>query len=348
MQGKTLVIVDSVFLLPVTCSLYPLPVPLPERQLIRRLRNAVRGKNAILGIGDDCAILRIPTGHEALVTTDFSLEGVHFRRDWQSPECIGHRCLVRGLSDIAAMGGRPLAAFLSLALPKNLPQRWVDRFFAGLLRLAEKYEVDFAGGDTSQSHAGVLADITVIGKVPKGNALRRSGARVGDLIYVTGALGESAAALQLLRQRKLKKHDIFPEPRIAVGEWLVKNAIATACIDISDGLSTDLAHICEESGVGAVVNAAAVPVDRSAAKLRSALNFALHGGEDYELLFTVPKNAPVPSRIAGAQVTHIGEITGGKAVRISQNGKTRVLVPAGWEHFSENRKGEDQPQRRRR
>ena len=287
----------------------------------------------ILGIGDDCAILRIPAGHEMLVTTDFSLEGVHFRRDWQSPECIGHRCLVRGLSDIAAMGGRPIAAFLSLALPRKLPQRWVDRFFAGLLRLAEKYKVELAGGDTSQSPLGVLADITVVGSVPRGKALRRSGARVGDQIYVTGALGESTAALQLLTHKKIKRRDVFPESRITIGEWLLKKRIASACIDISDGLSTDLAHICEESGVGDVVDAAAIPVHSAARKLANALDLALHGGEDYELVFTAPKDARVPGRIAGVEIRLIGEITSGKAVRISQNGIMHLLTSSGWEHF---------------
>ncbi|HEU5235325.1 MAG TPA: thiamine-phosphate kinase [Terriglobales bacterium] len=319
---------------------------LPERQLIARLRSKVRGKNAILGIGDDCAILRVPTGHEALVTTDFSLEGVHFRREWRSPECIGHRCLARGLSDIAAMGGRPMAAFLSLALPKNVPQRWVDRFFSGLLRLAEKFKVELAGGDTSQSPVGVLADITVVGSVPRGTALRRSGARVGDQIYVTGALGESAAALQLLTQEKIKRRDVFPEPRIAIGDWLVKKGVAGACIDASDGLSTDLAHICEESVVGAVVGAAAIPVHPSAGKLHNALDLALHGGEDYELLFTAAKKARVPAQVADVQITRIGEITSGSTVRLSQNGRTVALSPAGWEHF--RRKPEERTRRSRR
>ncbi len=308
-------------------------MPLPERELINRLRRAARGKRAILGIGDDCAILRVPAGQEALVTTDFSLEGVHFRRHWQSPACIGHRCLVRGLSDIAAMGGRPIAAFLSLALPKNLHQRWADGFFAGLLRLANRYGVDLAGGDTSQSPGGVLADITVLGSVAKGNALRRSGARVGDQIYVTGELGESAAALQLLTQNKTKKRDIFPEPRIAIGEWLVKNRMASACIDISDGLSTDLSHICEESGVGAIVTSTAIAVHPYARKLQNALHLALHGGEDYELLFTARKNARVPARIGGVQISRIGEITAAKKIRICKDGKTQVVTPAGWEHF---------------
>src|SRR5512140_1758731 len=138
----------------------------------------------IRGIGDDCAVLRPPAGDELLVTTDFSLEGVHFRRDWHAPEVVGHRCLTRGLSDIAAMGGEPLAVFLSLALPPALAQSWANGFLKGLLRLAKQFRVPLAGGDTAQSPAGVLADIIVIGSVPKGKAILRSGARPGDRIYV--------------------------------------------------------------------------------------------------------------------------------------------------------------------
>ena len=309
-------------------------MPLPERELIRRLRRTVRGRKAILGIGDDCAILRVPAGHEALVTTDFSLEGVHFRRDWQSPECIGHRCLVRGLSDIAAMGGRPIAAFLSLALPAKLPQHWVDRFFAGLLRLADRYRVELAGGDTSQSPGGVLADITVFGNVAKGKGLRRSGARVGDQIYVTGALGESAAALQLVRHKKAKKRDIFPEPRIAIGEWLVKNGIASACIDVSDGLSTDLSHMCEESGVGALIEAKQIPIHKAASRLNNSLQLALNGGEDYELLFTASTEKKIPNAIGETALTRIGEITNGTQIMLIKNSKRERLIPKGWEHFS--------------
>lgn len=237
-----------------------------------------------------------------------------------------------------------MAAFSSLAFPKNVPQRWVDRFFAGLLRLAEKYEVDLAGGDTSRSPAGVLADIAVVGSVRRGRALRRCGARVGDQIYVTGTLGESAAALQLLTQKKIKKRDVFPEPRIAIGEWLIEHRIASACIDISDGLSTDLAHICQGSGVGAVVDAAAIPVHSSARKLANALDLALHGGEDYELVFTARKTARIPSRIAGVEVRQIGEIASGKAVCISQNGRMHLLTSRGWEHFRQ----EDERRNRRR
>lgn len=319
-------------------------MPLPERRLITDLRSKRRFHNreVKLGIGDDCAILRIPNASEALVTTDFSLEGIHFRRNWQSPECIGHRCLVRGLSDIAAMGGRPVAAFLSLALPEDCSQKWVDRFFAGLLKLAGEYGVELAGGDTAQSPAGVLADIMVVGSVEKGTALLRSGGRAGDHIYVTGSLGESAAALQLLSQGKTKRRDVFPEPRIAAGDWLRKNRVASACIDISDGLSTDLSHICEESRVGARIAMEAVPIHPAALKLAhargagsgsGALDLALHGGEDYELLFTAPRKKQVPQRVAGVKVTHIGEIVRERELRITSQGRETILRPRGWEHF---------------
>jgi thiamine-monophosphate kinase len=286
------------------------------------------GKSVSVGIGDDCAVLRLPRGHEALVTTDFSLEGIHFRRDWQSAECIGHRCLARGLSDIAAMGGRPIAAFLSLGLPSAVQQRWVDGFFRGFLGLASKLNVQLAGGDTAESRSGVLADVMVLGSVPRGRALLRSGARPGDQIYVTGELGRSAASLRDLMSGKVRKSDIYPEPRIAVGEWLRKNRVASAAIDQSDGLSTDLSHICKAGGVGAVIEASAVPVHPE-----SSLELALHGGEDYELLFTAPGSKRLPGKIAGIRITQIGEIVKGRSTHVVTDGRRLRLQARGWQHF---------------
>src|SRR5438093_13521298 len=180
-------------------SILAFAMPMSEKALIARIRRkAVPGRSIVTGIGDDSAVLKIPKGHQALVTTDFSLEGVHFRRDWHPPESVGHRCLARGLSDIAAMGGKPRAALLSLAVPAKLPQSWVDRFFRGLLRLGDRFGVSLLGGDTSQSKAGVLADIVVLGTVPPGKAFLRSGARPGDRIYVTGELGAASATLNLI------------------------------------------------------------------------------------------------------------------------------------------------------
>lgn len=311
------------------------PVPLPERKFLDRLRHSADGRSfgVRLGIGDDCAILRVPAGQEVLVTTDLSIEGVHFRRDWQRPEDIGHRCLLRGLSDIAAMGGRPIAAFLSTGLPADLPQAWFDRFLQGLLQLARKYNVQLAGGDTSSSPSGVLADIVVVGALPQGKALRRSGARPGDRIYVTGELGASAAILEQLRSGARRTIRIKQEPRIAIGEWLRRKGIASAAIDLSDGLSTDLSHVCAESAVGAVLSAAAIPIHPLAKDFHN-LDLALHGGEDYELLFTAPASRKVPSRIAGLKITHIGEIVRGKTMKLEVGGTRRKLEARGWEHFA--------------
>jgi len=316
-------------------------VPLHEKALISSIRRAtVRRAGVATGVGDDCAVLRIPPGHEVLVTTDFSLEGIHFRREWHAPEVVGHRCLTRGLSDIAAMGGEPVAAFLSLALPRNLPQAWVRRFLKGLLALAGQSKVTLAGGDTVESPAGILADIVLVGSVPKGNALLRSGARPGDRIYVTGELGGSSSALaDLLAGREIRPADFprhfHPIPRLAVGRALRKKVLASALIDLSDGLSTDLAHICEESGTGAEILAPAIPRAR-VGKRREPVDLprALHGGEDYELLFTAPWNRQVPNRIAGVAITLIGRMTRKKqVVLIREDGLRQELKPQGWEHF---------------
>jgi thiamine-monophosphate kinase len=316
-------------------------LPLNEKSLIAGIRSRERPSRGVKeGIGDDCAVLQIPAHHEALVTTDFSLEGIHFRREWHSPEVIGHRCLTRGLSDIAAMGGRPIAAFLSLALPRNLPQSWVNGFLKGLLELASAHQVSLAGGDTAESPGGILADIIVVGAAPNGTAIRRSGARAGDRIYVTGSVGGAAAALELLfAGRKLRASEypqhFHPAPRLAVGRFLRQRRLASAMIDISDGLSTDLSHICEESGAGAEVFANAIP--RSVIGRPSHdvdLKFALHGGDDYELLFTAPRNARIPAQVAGVPISEIGRITRSKRIiLVSAKGVRTRLKPQGWQHF---------------
>ena len=300
-----------------------------------------------MGMGDDCAVLRLlPRGRskqrDVLVTTDFSLQGVHFRLDWHPPESVGHRCLARGLSDIAAMGGEPVAAFLSLALPRTVRQSWIRRFACGLISLADRYGVTLAGGDTAESPNEILADIVVVGTAPAGKAVLRSGARPGDRIYVSGELGGSAAAIAELRKnmtRKLNPRDyprqFFPTPRIELGRILRQRGLPSAMIDTSDGLSTDLAHICEESGVGAELRVEAIPraiVGKSPRQVD--LSLALYGGEDYELLFTARPSQRVPSRIAGVPITQIGQIKRGKQIFLmNRSGGGYELHPLGWGHF---------------
>ena len=331
---------------------YSRPVPLPERALIdeiRRLaadphhrRSQSRRPALVRGIGDDCAVLRVSPDQDFLVTTDFSLEGVHFRRDWHSPESAGHRCVARGLSDIAAMGGQPLAVFLSLALPPDVPQSWVRRFIRGLTGLAQKHGASLAGGDTSQSPRGILADIIVVGTVPKGKAILRSSASPGDRIFVSGELGGSAAAVMKMENRKSKlnpkdypKH-FSPEPRIELGRAVLERGLASSMIDTSDGLSTDLTHICEESGIGAEIDSERIPRAQVGKPNREvSLDLALHGGEDYELLFTAPSAVRMPPSLRGVKITEIGRITRRKKLTLVSAGKKERLVPRGWEYFRE-------------
>jgi thiamine-monophosphate kinase len=346
--------------------------PPGEIALLRKIRSRAgraAGGSLRLGIGDDCALLRPRPGEELAVTTDLSIAGRHFRMDWHPPESIGHRALARGLSDLAAMGARPIAAFLSLGLPRELttapawptgPVRqksstqdgatWMDGFLDGLLALAEALKTPLAGGDLSESPFAV-ADIVLVGGVPQGEALRRSAARPDHFIYVTGALGGAAAALARLAQlgeaqqagphplripRKLEAllaPHLYPQPRISQGLWLVQHSAASAAIDLSDGLSTDLGHICEESGVAAEVDAALLPIHDAA-----TLTQALHGGEDYELLFTAPATARLPRKIDGVPITRIGRIVklrpGQPAVTLLTEQGAQPLEPHGWEHFS--------------
>ena len=312
-----------------------------------RALRAGRPSAVRVGIGDDCAVLRPRAGTDVVVTTDFSLEGVHFRRDWHPAASAGHRCLARGLSDLAAMGADPLSAFLSLAVPAGLQKtaagrRWLDGFLDGLFRLAAATGTPLSGGDTAAAPDGnVLADIVLTGTVPRGKALLRSGARVGDLLYVTGALGGAAAELRMLSERperfRLAASDgthpqLFPEARLDVGRALVRRGLATAAMDLSDGLSTDLAHLCAASGVGAAIEAERLPVHPLARAMPDWLSLALNGGEDYELLFAAGPTVRVPRRIGGVAVTRIGRVTPGSGVVLVEDATGSPLRPGGWEH----------------
>ena len=248
-----------------------------ELDLIEHIRqSSPRRRGAVvLGIGDDCAILRTPRGNEILVTTDFTLEGRHFRRDLHPAQSVGHRCLARGLSDLAAMGAKPLAAFLSIALPAQIlattkGRRWVDDFFRGLRALGDRYKVLLAGGDTAESPSGlILADITLVGAAPQ---TKPSAAAADAPETCSTAPANSAeqppnsrpwspAASSPVEDRPRHRNpQLYPEPRLAVGAALLRRRLATACLDLSDGLSTDLAHLCAESGVFAELDEAALPI----------------------------------------------------------------------------------------
>jgi thiamine-monophosphate kinase len=235
------------------------------------------------------------------------------------------------------MGGIPMAAFLSLALPSTMEQRWVDGFFDGLLALSERWKVPLAGGDIAQSPQGVMADIVLLGSVPRGRAVLRSTARPGNIIYVSGKVGWAVEALLKFREGQkptpgTDPRHFYPEPRLDIGRYLRERKLATAMIDLSDGVSTDVSHICEESGVGAVLYAEALPRTGS-------LEWALNGGDDYELLFTAGPKTRVPDTIAGVPITPIGEIVGRSGMWLADSsGKRRVLKPGGWEHFREDAK----------
>jgi len=329
-----------------------------ELEILRRIRLRADARNGglRLGIGDDCALLRARAGEEIAVTTDLSIDGRHFRLDCHPPEAVGHRTLARGLSDLAAVGARPLAAFLSLGLPRELAaprgrqKPWIERFYDGLLALADAHKTPLAGGDLAESSLAV-ADIVLVGAVPKGRALLRSGAHPGDLLYVTGALGGASTALihltalaakhaqagrpfRILRRLEpaLRPH-LYPEPRLPQGLWLQRRGIASAAIDISDGLSADLAHLCEESGIAAEVDASALPVAQGA-----TLGQALHAGEDYELLFTARPAARLPGTLFGVPITRIGRVVRRRPespqVLLRTPAGLQPLEPRGWEHFS--------------
>lgn len=300
-----------------------------------------------LGIGDDAAILRQSAKLEWVVSCDSSLEGVHFRDGSHPPESIGYKSLARAVSDLAAMGSRPRYFLLALALPAAKTGRWLDRFATGMAKAARELNIRLIGGDTSKSQ-NVMISITVLGEVAPGQAITRSGARPGDLIYVSGQLGRAQLGLELILrglarrgslQRYLQPH-LYPKIPLALGQSLATRRIATAMMDISDGLSTDLARLCAASGVGARIWASKVPkVQIPAALARQkfdGLDLALHGGEDYGLLFIVPPNSAKLLRRFSPRIpiTCIGEITRQTQVLLVRDKGTEALLLAqGWDPF---------------
>jgi len=274
-----------------------------ELALVDRLRRmSGKGRGVIRGIGDDCAVFRPKAGEDLLLKTDQLIEAVHFPRS-MSPERIGERALARALSDVAAAGGDPRCCLVALAIPRSKADRWILSFFRGLMGLAQRTGTVLAGGDLSHDDK-VHCSVMVVGAVQRGKALTRAGARPGDQLYVSGRLG--------------KPWEQRIEPRLALGRKLAGKA--TACIDLSDGLALDLHRLCKESRVAARVET--IPIVKGA-----SLERALHGGEDYELLFTLP-----PSMKAPAGTTRIGTIVGGTSGAVWFEGKR--LVRRGYDHFA--------------
>jgi thiamine-monophosphate kinase len=293
-----------------------------ETEIIERIRRqAQRGyqeKSLLRGIGDDCAILRPRANEDLVFTSDFVIEDRHFTLATHSPSQIGHKALTRSLSDLAAMGAEPMFCLVSLAVPGKLNGPFVDRFYQGLLRVAKRYSISLAGGDLSRFDK-VIVDVMCCGRVPRGKALLRSDGKPGQRIFVTGKLGAAAHAFAAGRP-------ILPVPRIEAGTALRKLG-ASAAMDLSDGLSLDLARLCKESDVGAEVSAKKLPIARHV-----TLDEALNGGEDYELLFTASAKIKVPAAIGKLPITEIGILTRGGPGVILMDG--HPLQSKGFDHFA--------------
>ncbi|HEV7682086.1 MAG TPA: thiamine-phosphate kinase [Pyrinomonadaceae bacterium] len=341
-----------------------------EFEFIKQIRAQAEARGAVSGlvrgIGDDAAVFKALAGSDVVISTDLLVEDIDFRRETTQPNLLGHKALAVSLSDIAAMGARPRWALLSLGVPAAVwNSEFLDGFYAGFFQLAARYGVTLIGGDVSRTPDKIVIDSILIGETPKGGSTFRSGAKPGDQIFVTGFLGDAAAGLRLIERGARLHHaktsdppsdsgtdeanrldylllrHLKPEPRVGWGLLLGEQQLATAMIDISDGLSSDLNHLCDESKVGALIDAIAIPIDSLVTELsgRRALDplmLALHGGEDFELLFTVNADviAKLPKRVDGVSLTRIGEIKDeSNGVRIAEGPRTWKLEPGGWQHF---------------
>lgn len=315
---------------------------------IRSSQSAVR-----IGIGDDCAVVPKDARTDLVITADLLVEDIDFRLCWSKPGFLGHKALAVSLSDIAAMGAAPIWAMLSIGIPTKIWKTdFVEKFYDGWFRLAKKFNVELIGGDVSRTPDKIVIDSIAAGEVKKGKAVLRSGAQVGDFIFVTGKLGGAAAGLRLLeegfrfdssgeiRRKNLLLKQLQPFPRVSDGEFLSKNNLATSMIDLSDGLSSDLAHLCRASRVGAKIFADKIPFGESihstAKSFDEKLNLALNGGEDFELLFTVEpkKYLKFESEFKERGFSRIGETAANvEIIELITNEKSLILQPEGFRHF---------------
>lgn len=333
-----------------------------EIGLIRKIRNRMIFKNqsVILGIGDDACALKFPPGNVVLATTDMLLENVHFNLSIANPVDIGVKAMAANISDIAAMGGTPLYCLIALALPRETEVKFIDDFFTGLTHMGDKYNVKIVGGDTCLSPKGFIVNLTLLGYCEKKYILTRSGAKPGDAIAVSGSIGLSAAGLEALNKKfdKIKNHQIpekyiknavqahlHPEPRVTLGGLLSHSGVVHSAIDISDGLVTDLNHICEESKAGARIWIDSLPISKATRKIAAAarvnpLKFACSGGEDYELLITFEgdsKGKEIIENIAvdsGTNISIIGEIVNEQeGISFLDKEGRKIEVEMGFNHF---------------
>jgi len=322
-----------------------------EDRVLDRIRRALdRGRRGSLplgmAIGDDAAVWAPRAGCETVATCDWFLEGTHFLVDRHPPHAVGWKCLARAVSDLAAMGATPRCFLLSLALPGERTGAWLDQFLEGLRAAAGKLACPAAGGDTTRREE-VLISVTAIGECRRGRQVLRRGAKPGDALLVSGRLGEAAYGLERMREGRgrvdpreprLRRH-LYPEPRLTVGSWLAERGLATAMMDLSDGLSSDLPRLCRASEVGAQIEESRLPLAKPAkSDLRklAPLAAALHGGDDYELLFTVAPThvGNIPSEIRGVRLTRIGAITAARRiVAVAADGVARGLPSTGWDPF---------------
>jgi thiamine-monophosphate kinase len=302
------------------------------------------GLNAI---GDDCAVLPKDEKTDMVITADMLVEDIDFRLEWTTPEFLGHKALAVSLSDIAAMGAEPKWALITLGVPEGLWETdFVKRFYEGWTELSARFDVELVGGDISRSPDKFVVDSIVGGEVPRGTAILRSEARPGEGIFVSGRLGGSAGGLHLLEKtgehrfaedwkQRLIDRQLRPLPRIELGTHLREFGLSSSMIDLSDGLSSDVYHICEESGVGAELDASLLPIDEDLKNLfntEEILGVAINGGEDFELLFSVPDEKI--SLLKNTDVYRIGTVTENiGVVELKDGEKTVVLQPSGYRHF---------------
>ncbi|MGH9407778.1 MAG: thiamine-phosphate kinase [Terriglobia bacterium] len=317
---------------------------LTEEAWVAWLRRHLRGadEKVRLGVGDDAALVEFRPKRQIVVTSDLSVEGVHFSRSLHPPDSVGHRALARSLSDISAMGATPRFALISLKFPRATDRFWLEGFYRGMRRLAGRFGVAIVGGDTAVARGRIAADVVVLGDVERERALLRSGARSGDSLFVGGALGLSALGLRLLRKRP-KSHrgaavqsHLYPEPQCELGQFLSRKRLASAAIDISDGLSSDLIRLLNASGAGARLWENQIPTPSGASSRRMGLSLALDGGEDYKLLFAVParKVRLLPPRFEGAAIHEIGTVCEmERGITIGGRNGARILRAGGYDHF---------------